>query len=156
MRVPKIIWKHNLLIHSSSSRAADPVQWSNFPQQQDALEKKFSTTWSTLFCCSLWKSPLYFLSCPIQNTWTQVLVSTFETILLTKQNFFVRKRNTDVGFARSFGLQFHLFWCSVAFHRSPPSLTQCKMRGGELLCHARNKGVNLEYDFLRSSVRWEW
>ena len=119
MRVPKMIWKHNLLIHSSSSRAGDPVQWSNFPQQQDALEKKFSTTWSTLFCCSLWKSPLYFLSYPIQNTWTQVLVSTFETILLTKQNFFVRKRNTDVGFACSFGLQFHLFWCSVAFHRCP-------------------------------------
>ena len=67
MRVPKIIWKHNLLIHSSSSRAADPVQWSNFPQQQDALEKKFSTTWSTLFCCSLWKSPFTFYHIPSKS-----------------------------------------------------------------------------------------
>ena len=35
----------------------------------------------------------------------------------------------------------------------PPSRTQRKMvGGGELLCHARNRGVNMEYDFPRSSV----
>ena len=49
--------------------------------------------------------------------------------LLTKQNFFVWKRNTDVGFACSFGLQFHLFWCSVAFHRFP-TLSHATQDGG--------------------------
>ena len=125
MRVPKIIWKHNLLIHSSSSRAGDPVQWSNFPQQQGALEKKFSTTWSTLFCCSLWKSPLYFLSCPIQKPWTTLLVRYVGPYilrnhsLLTKHIFLCEKEIQIFGFACSFGLQFHLFWCSVAFHHFP-------------------------------------
>ena len=182
MRVPKIIWKHNLLIHSSSSRAGDPVQWSNFPQQQDALEKKFSTTWSTLFCCSLWKSPFYFLSNPIQILEQQFWSVHSKPFSLDETEFFCAKKKyrcrfcqprpqgfslkkeekpwgRGCGFACSFGLQFHLFWCSVAFHRCPPPPPHRKMGGGgggELLCHARNKGVKLEYDFLRSSLGWEW
>ena len=152
MRVPKIIWKHNLLIHSSSSRAADPVQWSNFPQQQDALEKKFSTTWSTLFCCSLWKSPFYFYHIPskyFNNSFGQ----------------YIRNHSLDETEIQMSVLHVRLvcsficFGVVSPFTIFPPSLmqriTQERGGGGELLCNARNREVNLEYDFLRSSVGWE-
>ena len=159
MRVPKIIWKHNLLIHSSSSRAGDPVQWSNFPQQQDALEKKFSTTWSTLFCCSLWKSPFYFLSYPIQILEQQFWSIHSKPFSLDETEFFCAKKKYRCRFCMFvwFAVSFVLLWCRLSPLSHPlPRNARWERGGGELLCHARNKGVKLEYDFLRSSLGWEW
>ena len=57
--------------------------------------------------------------------------------LLTKHIFLCEEEIQIFGFACSFGLQFHLFWCSVAFHVVTPSLTQrITQEGGGESFHA--------------------
>ena len=107
---------------TQSRRWSSPV--IQFSTTARCPREKFSTTWSTLFCCSLWNSPLYFLSYPIQKPWTTLLVRwsvhSSKPFSLDETFFFVCEKEIQIfGFACSFGLQFHLFWCSVAFHRCP-------------------------------------
>ena len=142
-------------LKQSRRRSSPVIQFST--TARCPREKIFNHMINIVLLLTMEISFLFFIiSHP--NPWTTVLVNTFESILSWRNRFFfVRKRNTDVGFACSFGLQFHLFWCGVAFHRCPTlSHATQDERGGELLCHARNKGVKLEYDFLRSSLGWEW
>ena len=142
MRVPKIIWKHNLLIHSSSSRAGDPVQWSNFPQQQDALEKKFSTTWSTLFCCSLWKSPFYFLSYPIQILEQQFWSIHSKPFSLDETEFFCAKKKYRCRFCMFvwFAVSFVLMWCRLSPLSHPLSRNARWERGGAFMPRKKQGG----------------
>lgn len=142
MRVPKIIWKHNLLIHSSSSRAGDPVQWSNFPQQQDALEKKFSTTWSTLFCCSLWKSPFYFLSYPIQILEQQFWFWSVHSKPFSWRNrIFLCEKEIQMSVLHvRLVCSFICFDVVSPFTVVPPSLTQRKRGGGAFMPRKKQGG----------------
>ena len=93
------------------------------------------------------------------NPWTTVLVSTFETILSWRNRIFLCEKEIQMSVLHvRLVCSFICFDVVSPFTIVPPSLMQRitqERGGGELLCNARNRGVNLEYDFLRSSVGWE-
>ena len=158
MRVPKMIWKHNLLIHSSSSRAGDPVQWSNFPQQQDALHKKIFNHMINIVLLLTMKISFLFFIISHPNPWTTVLVSTFETILSWRNRIFLCEKEIQMSVLHvRLVCSFICFDVVSPFTVVPPSLTQRKMGGGgSFYATQETGGLKLKYDFLRSSLRWEW
>lgn len=113
MRVLKFLGKHNLLIHSWRSLAGDPVQWSSFPQQQDAAINQMIN----IVLLVTMETPLYFYHVPSKNLEQHSWSVHSKPLSLDETYFFVWKRNTDIRFFIFLWFAFHLFWCSVAFHR---------------------------------------
>ena len=95
----------------------------------------------------------------LNNTLGPLVRTFFETILSWRNIFFcVKKKYRFSVLHVRLVCSFICFDVVSPFTIFPPSLMQRitqERGGGELLCNARNRGVNLEYDFLRSSVGWE-
>ena len=105
------------------------------------------------------ETPLYFYHVPSKNLEQHSWSVHSKPLSLDETYFFVWKRNQIFGFSFSFGLHFICFDVVSPFTVFAPSLMQRitqETGEGELLCNARNRGVNLEYDFPRSSGGWEW
>lgn len=143
---------------TQSRRWSSPVIQSSDPVFHNSKMLQ-STIWPTLFCWLPWK-PLYIFIMSHPKTLNNTLGQYIRNhSLLTKHIFLCEKEIQIFGFLFSFGLHFICFDVVSPFTVFAPSLMQRitqETGEGELLCNARNRGVNLEYDFPRSSGGWEW